>query len=277
MTWDAFLQAAMTFFEREPGNLVSPDLAIQPSVAGMQLYDAPIAKVGAANDPLFEQLKSPEAIGPHFLTPEDWLPGAQRVISLFFPISAAVRNENGVDMDLPSPGWLHARIEGQAMIGRLGTSLCELLARNGFRAVAPVQDERFKAREGKPWTDGGPPVYTSNWSERHVAFVCGHGTFGLSKGLITERGVAGRLISIVTDAPFPADRRGYTGLYEYCSMCGACVRNCPMDAIHLETGKEHPPCREMLDRTKVTFAPRYGCGKCQVRVPCETRPATRTR
>ena len=40
--------------------------------------------------------------------------------------------------------------------------------------------------------------YASNWSERHVAYVCGLGTFGC-QGLITSKGLAGRFGSIITD------------------------------------------------------------------------------
>ena len=113
--------------------------------------------------------------------------------------------------------------------------------------------------------------FTSNWSERHVAYVCGLGTFSLSKGLITERGVSGRFGSVVTDAPLPVTKRRYTGLYDYCLMCGACVRNCPAQAISLEHGKSHHLCCSYFDTLREKYAPRFGCGKCQVNVPCERR------
>ena len=97
------------------------------------------------------------------------------------------------------------------------------------------------------------------------------GTFSLSKGLITERGVSGRFGSVVTDAPLPVTKRRYTGLYDYCSMCGACVRNCPAQAISLEHGKSHHLCCSYFDTLREKYAPRFGCGKCQVNVPCERR------
>ena len=59
------------------------------------------------------------------------------------------------------------------------------------------------------------PVYGSMWSERHVAYVCGLGTFGLSKGIITRRGMAGRFCSLVTELELDADIRPYQGLYDY--------------------------------------------------------------
>ncbi|MPM73368.1 hypothetical protein SDC9_120348 [bioreactor metagenome] len=117
---------------------------------------------------------------------------------------------------------------------------------------------------------GSPVSYTSNWSERHVAYVCGLGTFSLSKGLITEKGVSGRFGSLVTTAPLTVTPRAYSELYEYCVFCGACARNCPAEAIAIdpEVGKRHAPCAAFLDEYRPQYAPRYGCGKCQVRVPC---------
>ena len=101
-----------------------------------------------------------------------------------------------------------------------------------------------------------------------MAFVCGMGTFGLSKGLITERGVAGRFGSVIVDAPLEVTPRPYTDIYEYCTKCGACMR-CPAGAITLEEGKSHEKCSAYVHTLRVKYAPRFGCGKCQVKVPCE--------
>ena len=43
----------------------------------------------------------------------------------------------------------------------------------------------------------------STWSERHVAYVSGLGTFGLSGGLITAKGQAVRLGSVDSPGPYP--------------------------------------------------------------------------
>jgi epoxyqueuosine reductase QueG len=104
-----------------------------------------------------------------------------------------------------------------------------------------------------------------------VAFVCGLGTFGLSRGIITRRGMAGRLGSIVTKLELEPDEKTYKDIYEYCTMCGACARKCPVNAISLENGKDHKPCSDFLDMTEEKYKPRYGCGKCQVSVPCERK------
>ena len=114
-------------------------------------------------------------------------------------------------------------------------------------------------------------TFSSNWSERHAAYAAGLGTFGLSKGLITEKGIAGRFASIIIDAEAAPDERKYTGIYDYCTMCGACVRRCPGQAITLEEGKNHNICNTTVNTLSAPHAPRYGCGLCQTKVPCESR------
>jgi len=72
-------------------------------------------------------------------------------------------------------------------------------------------------------------------------------------------------------ANLPPDRRGYENIYDYCSMCGKCAKNCPANAISVEKGKDHRLCFAFLEKTSEKYKPRYGCGKCQVGVPCESR------
>ncbi len=267
-----FVKLATDFVLRDSGNVISADFALRADLAGVRMFDAPLLGFGDAKDAYFARLKEKDVIGPHFKLPEEWLESADTVISIFLPASAAVRNDNKTAMDWPSPGWMHARIEGQAMITRLNRYLQEALKNAGYAALAPFLDERFYSREIPSDNPDTQPFFTSNWSERHAAFICGLGTFGLSKGLITEKGVAGRFTSIITNLHLPRTARGYTDIYENCSMCGACVKNCPAGAISPQTGKDHYKCSEYLEITKIKFKPRYGCGKCQVKVPCETRP-----
>jgi len=77
-------------------------------------------------------------------------------------------------------------------------------------------------------------------------------------------------MSVITDAPFPATPRPYSEPYEYCTFCGACAHRCPVDAISAERGKDIVLCSDYIDHTEIAYAPRYGCGKCQLSVPCET-------
>lgn len=239
---------------------------------GQRLYDAPLVRVGAADDPEWEVLKRPEAVGHLFRTPKEWLPQAVSVVSYFAPFSDFVVEGNKRDAVDVGNGWLYARVEGQAFLTEVNHFLEEWLRARGYNALAPYASPEFRyvfEAGTNAEIEDKSLSFTSNWSERHVAYVCGLGTFSLSKGLITERGVSGRFGSVVTDAPLPVSTRGYTGLYDYCTRCGACVRNCPAHAISLEHGKSHRLCCSYFDTLRERYAPRFGCGKCQVGVPCE--------
>lgn len=268
MNFTQLTEKAKEFLATAPCNYISPEDALEPSLAGMRIYDEPIFGVAAADDQSFRTLLSPSVVGPETLLPTRLLPGAKSVVSFFLPFSEEVRRSNAIEREGASPQWLHARIEGQIAIMELANELCRLLRGEGFQALVPVESELFRSV--------GP--VKSNWSERHVAWACGLGTFGVSRGLITEKGMAGRFASLVTDAVLPPTEHKYSGAFDYCIMCGACARQCPVNAIDLSRGvidgKSQQICAPYVAGTKT--APTgvhqrvyYGCGKCQVNVPCE--------
>jgi len=266
------IKKACYFVQNSEENIINEEIALSKNVVGMKIFDDPIFAFGDANDEYFQLLKRPEIIGEHFLLPEQWLPGAKTVISFFLPFTERVRISNKRDKIWPSEEWLHGRIEGQAFLVELCKYLKNALIEEGYNSMVPSLDKRFWAKEKFDSTSAHPEAsFTSNWSERHVAFVCGLGTFGLSKGLITKKGIAGRFGSIVTELYLTKNSREYKDVYEYCSMCGACVKNCPAKAISIEKGKNHIICSNFVAKTVEKYKPRYGCGKCQTGVPCENR------
>lgn len=257
------------------GNILTEETAVSPELVGLPLFEAPLVGIGSAEDELFEVFLAPEVIGPWHMAPTEWLSGAKTVISLFLPFTEPIRLSNRIERTTPSVPWLQGRIEGQNFINAFIHQVRDWLKTQCVDACVPSQDSRFFASEGNGGVVGHPEFplngFGSNWSERHVAYVCGLGTFGLSKGFITVKGMAGRFCSVITNLPVEADQRDYTGVYDYCSMCGSCVRRCAVQAISLEAGKEHTLCKEQLDRSRRAFAPRYGCGLCQTGVPCEDK------
>lgn len=242
-------QGIRQFAAESPLNYVS-------ELAGMPIYDAPLVGIASAQDSLFARLKEPDAVGMQHMLPGEWLSGAKTVISYFLPFSQAVRQANRV----PGPAareWMYGRFEGEQFNNALRAHLVSMLEAGGFSALAPALDARISVVNRR-----------SNWSERHVAFIAGLGTFSLSRSLITEHGSAGRIGSVITDLQLTADSRPYQAIDEYCSKCGACIMRCPPLAI-TEAGKDNTICSDYLDRVLVRFRPRYGCGKCQTGVPCE--------
>jgi len=263
ITKQDIIHSACAFVNSSEGNRLNASTALLPELAGLRFFEEPIFAFGAAGDYHFELLQQPQAIGPMFQPPGYWLDGAKSVVSYFLPFTEAVRSGNLVSPDDPSPVWLHARMEGQAFNETLCRHLMTYISESGYECAAPSLDSRFTAKSQDGHTQ-------SAWSERHIAYVCGLGTFSLSAGIITERGMAGRLGSIVTTATFPPDDRPYSDIYEYCTRCNVCIGRCPAGAITAE-GMDRKKCATFLDTTREKHAPRYGCGKCQVGVPCESR------
>ncbi len=228
------------------------------------IYDNPLIAVAVADDPLFEQLKADSLVGPRHRSPREWLAGARSVIVYFLPFTQRVREANRLS-GWPAVEWLYGRIEGEQFNRALSQHLVEYLTGAGYQALAPSRDGHFSVIDRR-----------SNWSERHVAYIAGLGTFSLSRSLITRRGSAGRIGSVVTDLALEATAREYQTADEYCSHCGACIVRCPPLAID-QHGKDNAVCSDYLDRVLARFRPRYGCGKCQTGVPCEGRiPGRRT-
>lgn len=264
MTADRLQALVSDFLHTSPANLVPAEKALAPDCAGLRIYDTPLLGFADARDPLFAQLRdTPEVNLPDLLLPTEWLPAGRTVVSIFLPFTQEVRASNRADMSWPSSAWMNARIEGQQCIVALCRHLQQQLEAAGFASLTPLLDSRFASWEA--------PHFRSNWSERHAGYVCGLGTFSLSKGLITRRGMAGRFGSLITALELPPTPRSYRSSHEHCTLCGQCVAHCPVGAISLESGKDHAKCAAFLAKTKEPSPPYYGCGKCQVGLPCEER------
>ena len=185
-----------------PGNVISADFAIRPELVGVHFFDEPLVGIGSAEDPLFDEYKKEGVIGPWHLSPKEWMPEANTVVSVFFPFTEEVRRSNRETEGEPSAEWLHGRIEGQAFLADTMRELAAWMNEQNVPTLVPAQDERFQSVMGGQGITGyeniNEKTYGSRWSERHAAYVCGLGTFGLSKGIITEKGMAGRFGSLVT-------------------------------------------------------------------------------
>ena len=252
--------SATRFTDESYDNYISAEAAISPEYIGMKIFDSPIFAFGCPDDELYLKFKSPDVIGNHFLAPSEWLPSVKTVISFFLPYTEKIKSANSQNYNWPADEWLHGRYEGHMFLKSFATYIARSIHEAGFECLIPADDPRY----------GAAATFTSNWSERHIAFACGLGTFGLSRGLITKKGICGRFGSILTTLDLPKDSRPYTGIYEYCTMCSLCILKCPAGAISLADGMKHSHCSDFLDRVREKASPRYGCGKCQVNVPCES-------
>lgn len=272
MTVQELQERLIDFVLNHPENAIQASYALRPELIGTPFYDAPLLGCAASEDPLFLKIQQdPVILGPMFRLPEQWLPGAKSVLSFFLPYTKEIRDSNRDGLEAPSDQWLHGRIEGQEFLLQASRQLAKWLQEAGYDTIIPAEDPAFCTDRNPNRQALGRPVFTSSWSERHVAFTAGLGTFSLTKHIITEKGVCGRFGSVITTAPLTPTPRPYTDPYEYCTNCGACTHRCPANAISIEEGKNILTCAEFMDINKATYAPRFGCGKCQLAVPCTTR------
>ncbi len=261
----AQIEKKMTvFMESNPANYLDD---------GIKIYDPPLLGFAGADDKLFARFRAEEnIIGSIFAPPEKWLPTAQTVISFFLPFSREIRQSN-YPQGKPSLLWLHARVKGGGFIDIMRQWLIDEMTKTGGNAVSPLLNREF--------ADIDFTSLRSSWSERHVAFAAGLGTFSHGKSLITKKGVAGRLGSIITDIRFEPTLREYEEHDSFCLLskgikCNKCIKRCPSGAIS-DKGKDRSACHHYLfkvvplkeDMEKHNY-PLYGvCGKCQTNVPCE--------
>lgn len=252
---DAIMRSLADFVRCDPTNSLA-------SHNHMKIYDEPVVGVAAADDTYFSYYREKGVAGPNFILPGEWLLGARSVISYFLPFSKEVRDSNRKS-GMPSQEWVSARIDGEDFNNLTRTFLVKLLKTMGADAMTPGFDPRFRVEN-----------IESNWSERHVAFIAGLGTFGLHRALITSKGSAGRIGSIITTLELKPTPRNYDSYYQYCpylteGKCGVCMKRCPPSAIDKD-GKDNKACGGYIDNEiRPIYAPRYGCAKCNIDVPCE--------
>lgn len=246
---------------------------------GERYFDDPLIGFSSATDALFTEYKS--VIGIFHLTPgelvsastpEDlWVPAT--VISWVLPITDKTRSSNRQEAVYPSREWAETRNFGEQFNSALRRHLVSWLAGKGHRAAAPQLMPAWRELRDTP------VGIASAWSERHAAYAAGLGTFSLTDALITPKGIAHRLGSVITDLKLEPSQRPYPERRANClhyreGTCGACIGRCPVGALSRE-GHDKYKCREYVYQTVPdAVSLKYGvtatgCGLCQTGVPCE--------
>ena len=245
-------------------------------------WDDALVGFASGADPIWQQYK--EYVGPFHWTP--WEVFAQHcpgesagaeeltVISWVLPQREAVRKANRRAKKYPSEEWARIRVYGEEFNAALRRRVADRLKQVGHAAIAPMLAPNWTVVKSERFS------YASTWSERHAAHAAGLGTFGLCDGLITARGKAMRVGSVVAKISIQPTPRPYSNHRAYClffadGTCGKCIDRCPARAI-TKAGHDKEKCRQHLARAreyvKKTYKfEGYGCGLCQVGVPCEAR------
>ncbi|MFX0021709.1 MAG: hypothetical protein ACFE9S_05245 [Candidatus Hermodarchaeota archaeon] len=267
---------------------------------GTRIFSSPLIGVSRGDDLIFQKYK--ELIAPEHLTPlELWLsegfesisPSNLRIISIVFPFSKKIREESknmikNSQIALPAEIYCVGRNYANDFKKEICRKIIEFFKIKGHNSVAAMLSESFSIL--RPKRD----LVYSTWSERHIAFATGLGTFSLHEGLITEIGCNIRLASVVTNAPLDItprkDENPYTNcLYYSKGTCRRCAARCPANAID-ENGHNKLKCHIynrkiaeiMFNRIGPILKPLkrrinwilrpesypVGCAFCQFDVPC---------
>jgi len=251
-------------------------------------WDEPLVGFASGLDPLFSEYRT--IIGSFHLTPREIITAALKekgrglllaemeqvsVVSWILPVSEDTRKSNRNEEQFPSKLWAYTKSHGETFNHALRRHVVSFLESLGHVTVAPVllPDLQLLRDEKVGWA--------SQWSERHVAYACGLGTFSLNDGLITPKGMAVRIGSVVTFLKLAPSDKKYRNYKDNClyfrnEKCGKCISRCPAGAI-TEKGHDKDRCWEYLNSDPVKAKhseygienPPLSCGLCQTSVPCE--------
>jgi epoxyqueuosine reductase QueG len=228
---------------------------------GRTAYRTPLVGFTPASDPGFAGLQ--EAVCPGHLMPQDLLPGAKTVAAFFVPFDRELVLLQRKDPNV-NRAWAEAYVETNLLIESVCISLRDALAGKGIKAAWQQPTNNFDRT-----------TMISFWSHKHVAYLCGLGSFGRHQMLITASGCAGRFGSLVFDAALPeaapALQRAIAGAAgeEFClarrgRRCVTCIKNCPSGAL-TEQGLDKQRCFRYLREVGEQFSDLddcHVCGKC---------------
>jgi len=257
------------------------------------ISDEPIIVFANGDDPIFQDFKT--IIGDHHITPREALEKYVRSKGWRYGLRSDIENVSVISYALPIPyetrlsernssyggskRYNHTRWLGEIFRIHLRDYVISLLEIMGYNALTP-------SRAGFSETKATPEGLMAGWSERHIAYASGLGTFGLNGLMITSRGCAVYLSSVVCDLELTPTPRVYDSHVANClfyqdGSCRQCIERCVAGAIS-EQGRSNIRCRENLGKEQPAMLKERGldkeltgmapaCGLCSTKVPCEDR------
>lgn len=227
-----------------------------------QMWRTPLVTTAIA-DERFALL--PKIAASNHLLPHDMLQTCKAVIVYFIPFTSHIANENIPDK-FPSKNWALAKSATNTVLQKVGQAIEHELRQSGYASVLTPPTYNYDS-----------DTLTAQWSHKHVGYISGMGRFGINAQLITPAGCAGRLGSVITEAPFgdhPVVAEDELCLEKKGVSCSVCMRNCPVNAVTAE-GINRKQCNKRLmvaQKRFVTLDAEHSdgdaCGKCATGTPC---------
>jgi epoxyqueuosine reductase QueG len=220
-------------------------------------YREPIVGFADAMNPEFNRIRSFTHEG--HLLPQDLMSEGKTIVSFFIPFTKELIMGNK-EHPYVSREWVESYIETNQLIREIYEYMERRLKEYKVKVVWEIPQPNFDDEK-----------LMSTWSQRHIAYIAGIGTFGINNLLITEKGCAGRYGSFIIDyfiEPTKGENRERC-LFKYNGSCGQCMRLCPVGALS-ETDFDRHKCDERVwevDSYYQELDTCDACGKCSLG-PC---------
>jgi len=219
--------------------------------------------VTAKSDRRFDVL--PEIAASNHWLPSDLLISCRTVITFFIPFTKELSCSN-IEGKFPSKSWGLSLSLTNELIDDISLFIKNLLEESGYQSELTPATYNFDQKS-----------LTARWSHKHLAHLAGLGRFGLNAQLITPVGSAGRIGSLVTEAPLgdhPVTKEKELCLHKSGGDCLECLQICPVKAVTLN-GIDRHKCNQRLQVIRKRFAAKSNfrddievCAKCVSGMPC---------
>ena len=204
------------------------------------------------------------AADTHWL-PRDLLASCRTVVVFFIPFSDRLSDGN-INGKFASDDWGRSLSLTNTLIQSVSEFIRDEFLGRGYASALTPATYNFD-----------PVSLTARWSHKHLAHLSGLGRFGMNAQLITPLGCAGRIGSLVTEAPMgdhPLVTEKELCLHKAGRDCRECIRSCPVQAV-TRSGIDRHRCNARLQVNRKRFAARPGmaddievCAKCVAGMPC---------
>lgn len=221
------------------------------------IWEEPIVGFADANSQYISNLKN-VVVDCHYL-PSDYLKKPKIIVSYFLPFKREVGKSNNFK-GLTSEKWANAYKITNKIAQEINKYIICKLEKRGYRCANPTDIGVFDYN-----------ILKSKWSQRHIAYAAGIGTFGINNMLISDKGSCGRYFSIVTDLDVEPDKpiKEERCKYKIDKTCGVCVKKCEVGALTYESFDRFK-CSKNCKKNVEIFGVDV-CGKCVVELPCSYR------
>ncbi|MGW8193971.1 MAG: epoxyqueuosine reductase [Desulforhopalus sp.] len=210
----------------------------------------------------------PQIAAPNHLLPSELLISCRTVVVFFIPFTEELSDSN-IDGKFPSDDWGRSLAITNALLQDISVFMRTLFAHSGYQSELTPATYNYD-----------PDSFTARWSHKHLGYLTGLGRFGINAQLITPAGCAGRLGSLVTEAPLgnnPLVEKEELCLHKNGDECLLCIQSCPVQAVTLK-GIDRHACNQRLQINRKRFSAKTSmrddvevCAKCVSGMPCSLR------